>query len=87
MARRLAGILVVFLPLALGACGDGAEDPGVTASAAAAPGGTCRCVREIARDGELVALLVPSGCIASTDALPICTVAQPRPGSPRQHTP
>lgn len=87
MARRLAGILVVFLPLALGACGDGAEDPGVTASAAAVPGGTCRCVREIDRDGELAALPVPAGCIATTDPLPICTIAQPRPGSPPQHTP
>lgn len=87
MARRLAGILVVFLPLALGACGDGAGDPEFTVSALAAPGGTCRCVREIDRDGELVAVLIPTGCIASTDPLPICTVAQPRPGSPRQHTP
>jgi hypothetical protein len=86
MTRHLAGSIAAFLPLFLGACGGTADDASISAAAGLA-GSPCRCIHEFERDGELVGRLVPAGCIASADALPVCTVAQPAPGSPPHHTP
>lgn len=87
MARILAGSIAASLCFLLGACG-GAEDPAFTAEALAAGAGPCRCIRESVKDGELVARLVPAGCVAPSGDLPVCPVWEPVPGrNPPHYTP
>lgn len=85
MAHQIAGSIAACLALLLGACGT-TDGSGAFAETGLA-GNPCRCIREVVRDGELLGHLVPAGCVATSDYLPVCTVMPPAPGTNPHLTP